>query len=389
MAKVSRKQRGAPRVAMLLSNPLAPDPRVSKEAKALADVGFEVTVYAWDRECCHAREEQTDGFRIVRVYEPATYGQAVKQIRPLLRYGRQVRKLLQAERPTVIHCHDLETLPLGYRIGRSLGATVVFDAHEWCYYGDAQRLRWLLVGAGRALERYYSPRCDLIVVTNQYQVEKYRRLGAKKIVQVPNFPILQQVSPRSSRRASGLVVGRIGAVYRDFGVEESVHAIAALRAKGYDVSLVVSGKTTPDYAAELERLARQYPDAFTYTGPYSPEQLGSLYERVDLTLTAWTKRCYMMRHNTPTKFYESLMFAVPVFSTDVGGVGEMISACRCGLLLDDATPSTIERALTWAYDHKDELEAMGLRGRKAIERQWNWSVSAKRLTEAYCELCQV
>jgi len=38
------------RVAMLLSNPLAPDPRVRKEAAFLADRGFNVTVYAWDRQ---------------------------------------------------------------------------------------------------------------------------------------------------------------------------------------------------------------------------------------------------------------------------------------------------------------------------------------------------
>jgi len=39
-----------PTIAMLLSNPLAPDPRVRKEAAFLAGRGFNVTVYAWDRQ---------------------------------------------------------------------------------------------------------------------------------------------------------------------------------------------------------------------------------------------------------------------------------------------------------------------------------------------------
>ena len=39
-----------PKVAMVVSNPCNPDPRVEKEATALSNAGYEVTIHAFDRE---------------------------------------------------------------------------------------------------------------------------------------------------------------------------------------------------------------------------------------------------------------------------------------------------------------------------------------------------
>ena len=46
------------RVAMLLSNAFRPDPRVLKEARSLAQAGYDLTVIAWDREgnLCASRD---------------------------------------------------------------------------------------------------------------------------------------------------------------------------------------------------------------------------------------------------------------------------------------------------------------------------------------------
>ena len=54
-------------IAMLLSNAFRPDPRVLKEAAALAAAGYAVTVIAWDREGKLPPQEQVDGFTVRRV----------------------------------------------------------------------------------------------------------------------------------------------------------------------------------------------------------------------------------------------------------------------------------------------------------------------------------
>lgn len=39
-----------PSVIFLRTNPVSPDPRIEKEADALIEVGYNVSVFAWDRE---------------------------------------------------------------------------------------------------------------------------------------------------------------------------------------------------------------------------------------------------------------------------------------------------------------------------------------------------
>ena len=55
------------KVIILLTNPLEIDNRVYNEAKSLADAGFEVTVYAWDREARYSNKIESD-FGNIKAY---------------------------------------------------------------------------------------------------------------------------------------------------------------------------------------------------------------------------------------------------------------------------------------------------------------------------------
>jgi len=380
-------------VAMLLSNPLAPDPRVDKEARALAGAGYEVTVYAWDRACAHASSEARDGYQIQRVRVPSTYGRGAAQIPGLLRYGWRVWERLRHDRPDVVHCHDLDTLPIGHRISRRLGCRLVFDAHETRYFADARRLRGLLMTTGRALERRLVPRCDLVVVTNDHQIRKYQRTTKRPPVLVANYPEMGPDAPPSCHRTEhhgqALRVGRMGAVLENLGIEETTSAIRSLRADGLDIQYLVAGAGVEDYVGVVRDLAAAHREWFTYTGAYEPAELPALYSRVDVTVTAWTARSVFVQHNTPTKFFESLMYSVPVITTDIGGVGERIQEAECGILLPDAESETITEALRAVFADRQMLVAMGRRGRETVAARWNWNVSATNLVVAYEDLAAV
>ena len=72
------------RVAMLVSNGHAPDPRVEKEADALADAGHDVTVYAFDRHREHRALEHAGPVRVERVSPP---GALPRKLEPAFRYS--------------------------------------------------------------------------------------------------------------------------------------------------------------------------------------------------------------------------------------------------------------------------------------------------------------
>jgi len=375
----------APHLAMILANPLHNDPRVEKEARDLAAQGYEVTVLAWDRSASLAPEEHRHGFRILRLPVASTFGRGAAQVRALLRFYRAAWPEIRQGGFAALHCHDLETLPLGVAAARRLHLPLVFDAHEPCYYADARRWRPLLRAAAVALEWTLVRCADLVLVTNDYQLQRCRRLGARRACVVANWPerwLLEAPSPAPRPRPLG--IGRIGALGHDMGIEELVQAHRLLRQEFPGLQLVLAGQATPDYAGPL-RAALADADGLVLRAAYAYAELPRLYADLDVAVlpqrpTSW------FAHITPTKLFEAMARGVPVVTTDIGGVGALVRDHACGAVLEGVTPAEIVRRVRPFLADAGRRRAAGQAGRRLIERRLNWDASRSALLGAYASL---
>ena len=62
---------------------------------------------------------------------------------------------------------------------------------------------------------------------------------------------------------------------------------------------------------------------------------------------------------------------------------EIVDGAGCGILVDPLEPQAIADAMTWLAEHPEEAEAMGDRGRKAVESRYNWRPEAEKLLSLY------
>jgi len=101
-----------PRVLFCRSNPIDPDPRVEKEARALLRAGYEVEVIAWDRTANLPQREVKDGFTIHRLPIPAEYAQGMGNLFALLRWewGLFWWLVSHRQRFDLIHACDFDTV---------------------------------------------------------------------------------------------------------------------------------------------------------------------------------------------------------------------------------------------------------------------------------------
>ena len=116
------------RIVMVVTNPFKPDPRVYKEAKSLAKHGHEVYVIAWDREGKYPREENVEGFKVIRVGPKAKYGPLMAVKLPLF-YISAFMIILKLK-PDAIHTHDFDTAILGFVFKKLKGILWVYDVHD-------------------------------------------------------------------------------------------------------------------------------------------------------------------------------------------------------------------------------------------------------------------
>ena len=88
----------------------------------------------------------------------------------------------------------------------------------------------------------------------------------------------------------------------------------------------------------------------------------------------------------PNKMFEYMAAGLPVIASNFPHWREIIEGAGCGLLVDPLDPEAIAAAMKWILDHPAEAEAMGQRGRQAVEKKYNWESQSLQLLEIYNRL---
>lgn len=301
-----------------------------------------------------------------------------------------VYKRALASNADIYHFHDPELLIAGL-ILKYHGKHVIYDMHE-----DAPRA---LLSSGRnyvptalkkpmsvgldLLESLVAKRLSAVVAATEGIGRRARTLNSRAIV-VNNYPMLDELVapqpvPWSQRSRTVAYVGGIAEVR---GVVEMVAAAGLVQQSG--VRLQLAGAFSP--ASARARVVAMPAWA-------AVDELGVIGRRDMAALLATTQAGLVVYHPgpnhteaQPNKLYEYMSAAIPVIASDVPLWRELIERHQCGLVVDPLNPQAIADAITWLLEHPAEAEAMGQRGRRAVETEYNWAIEARKLLDLYDSL---
>lgn len=374
------------RVAMIVSNACDPDPRVEKEAAALASAGHDVTVIAWDRAGSSAAEEVREGFTIKRIGPRAPYGGGVRSLPLFRRFWKLAAEHAVALHADVVHSHDTDAITPGLsavRRLRSQGRDVAFvvDFHEWYRVSKMVPQRGLVGIASRAavsrLEARAVEAADIVVVANEGVIPMYREEAGDKLVFVPNAADEAQFRPlpceEDERPFTVMFIGR----KRYARTLESL-AVAIQTLPGTCVVLAGGG---PD-AAEVDALAQSY-ERVVAEGPVPYRDIPSRYACADVVYAAYDAVVGNARVCTPGKVLEAMACAKPVLVTKGTWIGDWVERNGIGVAVDADDPASVTNALAGLVLHPELCRTMGARGRAIVEEGLNWASSSRSLTDAY------
>lgn len=288
---------------------------------------------------------------------------------------RRVADVLTGLRPDVLEVSDRLTLRGFGRWARRRDVAGVMISHE--------RLDRLL---GQVLPRAAARRCadvangrtaadyDIVVCTTAFAREEFLRIGARNVELVPLGVDLELFSPRrhDGRLRADLGVpehpllvhcGRLSVEKR---VERSIEAVAALRATGTEVRLVVAGDGPRREA--LERRARALPalsgglPAVHFTGFISERaEVAKLLATADVSLAPGPHETFGLAA------LEALAAGTPVVASRSSALADIVTA-ECGAVAADRG-AAFAQAVT-------EVLAMPAAGRRRAARsraeQYTW-----------------
>jgi glycosyltransferase involved in cell wall biosynthesis len=384
-------------VCIVVENlPVPLDRRVWKEACALRDAGYRVSVICPKGKGFTAAYEVIEGIEIYRhrTWEASgalgyflEYGIAlVAELCLTLKvFARTKFRILQA-------CNPPDTIFLIALILKPLGVRFIFDQHDLVpelFEAKFGKRSGPLYRLALLFESCSFRAATTCIATNESFKEIAIARGGKHpedVFVVRNCPDLKtfRPSPRqvSNKFGSPLLVAYVGFMGNQDGLDlllDSVEHIVKTDGRRDTHFLLVGGGTA---LPELQKLVVQKKiEAFvTLTGQVSHNEVASCLSQADLGVAPDPKNP-MNDNSTMIKIFEYMAFGLPVVLFDLKEGRR--AAGQAALYATPNDTRDFSNQITRLLDSKELREELGICGRKRIENKLNWENEKISLLQAY------
>lgn len=314
------------------------DPRVYKEARALADAGYETDVICL-RENRERLRETVDGVRVYRMPHSHRRGSTIRYV---FEYGLSILLmslclsfLFLRRRYRVIQVNTLpDSLVFSTLLPRLFGARILLDMHEpspellltKCDGQVSEQMLHLQMRIERAAIRY----ARQVITVNDTIRQRFIERGASpdKLAVVRNVPTDEfERNATAAHRKEGLVIMTHGTLQPRYGQSVILHALPLIRKEFDSVRLIVAGGG--EIFDELKELAKDLKcdDITEFTGFVPREKIAEQIAGADIGIVPllpgpFAELCQ------PNKLFEYIALKTAVVASHLPAIQESFDE-RC------------------------------------------------------------
>ena len=222
------------------------------------------------------------------------------------------------------------------------------------------------------VERLAARRLDAIVAATPAIADRFRRYGAR-VVLVRNSVKLDEFAGAAMERETKRQAVDVGRVSFDRGLIEMVEACQAV-----GLPLAVAGTIAAREQAWLER----HGAAVEWLGKLDRAGIAALLSESSVGLSLLHPEPNYL-HALPTKLFEYMAAGLPVVTSDLPASKAIVEQAGCGIAVGHGDARALRAALAMLSADARAARAMGLRGRAAVARQYNWARDSAALIALY------
>ncbi len=372
-------------ILMLVASPVTTDPRLFNEAQTLVQNGHQVTVIAWDRYRQNTLRESRDGIDFIRlrIGLPPACGLSVPPWHAfhLLQWQQQAYRqamALHKKNPFhVVHCHFLDTMPVGIRLKRELGIPLVYDSRDmYGYMMQASFPRWIARGF-ELLEKRWAGKADVIIAVSEIMRSCLIKMVDRPVVVLMNCKPLQAKEYQPPDNNGRFTVLYIGTLHKARALPQLIHAMKDLQG----VHCIIGGIGESNYVEWIESACTGIP-GISFVGRVPVDTVLPMTAAADVIYCMFDPANPNNRIGMPNKIFEAMVCGRPVVCTKGIYSGEFTEQEGIGLAVDyDET--AIRQAIIGLRDDPQLRERMGRRALSAAMSTYNWEFEQKKLVELY------
>ena len=363
-------------VAILRSNPVAPDPRVEKVALTLSRYGWRVTIVGWDRTASLQSGELATGVTIERIPIRAAFGQGMGNLLPELRWQVQLWLWLWRNRRNYTHIHacDFDTVLPAFFMQRVFGKKLVYDIFDFA--ADSFNVPSWLSRLIRRLDLWIINRVDTVVLADERRREQIEGSTPRRLEVIYNSP-MRVGKPARATDWNGLAIAYVGIL----GEGRSLRQMLDVVASRPDWRLEIAG------FGPLEDLIRGKSEEFPniiFHGRVDYETALAINARAHVMFAIYDPSVKNHKYSSPNKLFEAMMLGKPIIVARGTGVDELVQRHELGFVVTYGDKTELLAALSavaaWTPETRD---AFATRVQRLFESSYSWDVMEKRLLAIY------
>ncbi|MBK7931940.1 MAG: glycosyltransferase family 4 protein [Acidobacteria bacterium] len=288
-------------------------------------------------------------------------------------------------RPLLVYVHmgsnaSLYRESLFVLVGKMFRTSVIVHFHA----GDIDNYYPLQPKFGRVFIKSSLAKCDRVIAVSLESSRQLWELDRQlKITVIPNAIDTSAFRERSSTAESTfdepiriLFVGAIGKLK---GEKDLIAALARVRNEIPETLVSILGYGAEDLAAECT--AHGIADLIEHLGPVSMDDRIAFYERSDIFVLPTYAEAM------PMSVIEAMAAGLPVITTNVGGIPELIEHQIEGLLHEPGDITALAHQIKRLANDRTKRFALGTRARSRVDEQMNFSKYVDRLRSEIDSVC--
>jgi glycosyltransferase involved in cell wall biosynthesis len=376
------------------------DVRAMRTAITLVEAGFAISILDIEYERIQPAKENCGGLYMEHIlvpgwltsrsFEPWFFFNAVKI------FLLSIPRLLQT-RADIYHASEVTALPACYIAAKLRRKPLIYEAYELPLFdiplsemGLLRRCFHKLIGM---LLAKILPACAGVVTVSPPIAEEIRkRYRLSKVSLVRNILPYRIVRKSDKLRLhldlppSVRIVLYQGNIQPGRGLECLVHAAAFLK---QDAMIVMMGQCIGTTQSALESLIQQQAvaDRVKILPPVAYEELLDWTASADLGLTLYPLG-YTLNVNMvlPNKLFEYLMAGLPVLSSPLEPIAEIITSYDVGQVVPSLAPADVAAAINAMLADHHALARMRRNALEAARNELCWERESQQLIKLYKDI---
>ena len=362
------------RIVFTRSNPISPDPRVTRAADCLQRAGYFCKMLGWSRQR-EEREMPSVSLQISRMYFPGRFGGGIFNLLGLLVFNIWLFFKHMKIRPDLIHAFDLDTVLPALLASFILKNYVIYDIADW--YADSRKIGFLRPVI-EGLERWACKKARLVILPHENRLQQIGFTPQKLLIFYNAPEDKEEPCASLMHYPSGSYFAYVGILQQDRGIPQ---IIAAALAAG--VNLIIAGfGPLADYCKDVADREKR----IIFCGKVSYNEALFIERNAIAILALYSPDLRNNHFAAPNKLYEAMMLKRPLITTKDITLGDFVESKGIGAAVYYGDIGGLADVLVSLASRSDQCKDMGNKARHLYETQYSFSRQCRKLLAAYKQL---